>query len=70
MATRGRDPVIVTLTDSQRAELDAMVDEPTTRDGMRVRARIVLLAAEGESNTEIAQRLGASPTTVAPAKGA
>ena len=64
MATRGPDPVIVTVTETQRAELEAMVDDPATRDRMRVRARIVLSATNGMSNTQIAETLAVSATTV------
>jgi len=64
MATRGPDPVTVIVTETQRAGLEAMVDESALSGRMRVRARIVLMAADGVSNVEIAETIGVSATTV------
>ena len=48
----------------QRAELDRLVRAHTTPQSVAKRARIVLAAADGESNSAIASRLGVSRPTV------
>ncbi|QPL05653.1 IS630 family transposase [Actinomyces respiraculi] len=52
------------LREGDRGELEALVRSRSARAGLVRRARIVLLAADGLSNTEIARRVGASRTTV------
>lgn len=52
------------LRDGDRERLSAWVRSSTVRAGLAQRARIVLLAADGISNTEIATRLGVSRPTV------
>lgn len=47
-----------------REELESWVRSRSLQAGLVNRARIVLLAAEGVPNREIAARVGASPTTV------
>jgi transposase len=52
------------LRDGDRERLAAWTRSPSVRAGLAQRARIVLLAAEGVSNTEIAARVGVSRPTV------
>lgn len=60
----GRPLVPLTLTDGERDELERWTRRPKTAQGLALRARIVLLAAGGKSNTEIAAQLGVTGTTV------
>src|SRR5690625_1069757 len=48
------------LRDGDREELTRMTRASTVKAGLAQRARIVLLAAAGESNTAIADKVGAS----------
>lgn len=64
MATRGPRPAEITLTDDERAELEGWSRRRTTASGLAMRSRIVLAAADGGSNTEVAQRLGLDRSTV------
>jgi transposase len=50
--------VTIELTDDERAQLEAWSRRRTSAQALAQRARIVLLAAEGLKNTEIAERLG------------
>jgi len=50
--------VAIELTDAERAQLEAWTRRRTSAQALAVRARIVLAAAEGLKNTEIAERLG------------
>lgn len=52
------------LTEGDRPQLEVMTRSESIRDGLAARARIVLLAADGLSNAEIARRTGASRPTV------
>ena len=52
------------LTEEERKELKAMVSTGTGQARVLTRARIVLLAAEGKANQEIADALGVSWRTV------
>ena len=60
---RGRAVAIV-LSDGERVELDRRVRRRKSSHGAARRARIVLLAADGLSNTAIAEKLGVSRLTV------
>ena len=54
------------LRDGDREELERLTRASSVRAGLAQRARIVLLAADGLSNTAIAERVGVSrPTTIA-----
>lgn len=64
MARRGRKPTPVVVTAAQRNELERLVAAPKASARMRLRARIVLGAAQGASNRELAARLGCSEATV------
>jgi len=59
------------LLDGDRERLTAWTRSSTVRAGLAQRARIVLLAADGVSHTEIADRLGVSRQawTMHPARG-
>ena len=50
--------VAIELTDDERAQLEAWARRRTSAQALALRSRIVLLAAEGLKNTEIAERLG------------
>ncbi len=52
------------LREGDRDELVRRTRSSSVRAGLAQRARIVLLAAEGLSNTVIAERVGASRPTV------
>jgi len=60
----GPQPVSITLTAQDRSDLEAVTRKATSsqRDGFR--ARLVLLAAEGYNNTEIATELSCTRKTV------
>jgi hypothetical protein len=48
------------LTAEERAQLEAWERRRTSAQALALRSRIVLAAAEGPNNTEIARDLGAS----------
>jgi transposase len=50
--------VAIELTDEERAQLQAWARRPTSAQALAQRSRVVLLAAEGLKNTEVAERLG------------
>jgi transposase len=50
--------VAIELTDAERLQLEAWTRRRTSAQALAQRSRIVLLAAEGLRNTEIAARLG------------
>lgn len=52
------------LTDPQRRTLEAWVRAPATPQGLVLRAKIVLAAADGTANQRIAKELGTSRSTV------
>jgi transposase len=54
----------IVLTADERAELEGWARRRTSAAGLAMRSRIVLAAAEGESNTVLAARLGLSISTV------
>ena len=54
----------LSLRDGDREELARWTRSSSTRAGLAQRARIVLLAADGSSNTEIADKVGVSRPTV------
>jgi len=55
---------VVTLTAIQRRVLEGRVRKPTAEQREVVRARIVLAAADGQQNLQIAGRLGVAVNTV------
>lgn len=60
----GRPPVRVELTDDERAALEAYSRRTSAAYRVVLRARIVLLAAEGLPAREISERLGCTPAVV------
>ena len=50
--------VTIELSDDERAQLEAWARRRTSAQALAQRSRVVLLAAEGLKNTEIAERLG------------
>src|SRR4051812_50157346 len=59
-----RSAAALELREGDRPQLVAMTRSPTVRAGFAQRARILLLAADGLSNTEIADKVGVSRPTV------
>jgi hypothetical protein len=62
MANRPAVPLV--LRDGDRPRLEAIIRSPSVQAGLAQRARILLLAADGASNTEIADKVGVSRPTV------
>jgi transposase len=56
--------VVIELVAEEREQLEAWARRPTSAQALALRARIVLVAAEGLNNTEIADRLSVSLSTV------
>jgi transposase len=56
--------VAIELLDDERARLESWARRRTTAQALALRSRIVLAAADGLSNSEIAERLGISRPTV------
>ena len=54
----------IVLTADERAELEGWARRRTSAAGLAMRSRIVLAAADGGSNTDLAEQLGLSITTV------
>lgn len=59
----GPSPLPVTLSPLQRSGLERLIRRHRCPQSLVRRAQIVLLAAEGYSNTQIVQRLGVVPNT-------
>src|SRR5512142_1103247 len=51
-------PVPIELSEEERAQLESWARRHTSAQALALRSRVVLLAAEGLNNTEIAERLG------------
>jgi transposase len=66
---RGPRAVEVTLSDAERRVLVGWARRRSSAQGLAVRARIVLGAADGESNSGLAERLGLTRMTVAKWRG-
>jgi transposase len=65
MAGRGRVPAVsIELTDLEREELEGLSRRRRTAQGLARRAQIVLAAAEGLENKQIAAQLGSDAGTV------
>jgi putative transposase len=60
----GPRPPSVELTSDERCELEGLVRRHKTGQQLADRARIVLLAADGLNNSEIARQLSLEPDTV------
>jgi transposase len=64
MARRGRRAAPVELTQDERYELERYVRRRKTSQQLALRSRIVLLCADGLTNTEVAKRLRVTDHTV------
>ena len=64
MARIGRPTAEVMLSADERETLERWARRPTSAQALALRCRIVLAAADGRANGEIATRLGCHPTTV------
>jgi FixJ family two-component response regulator len=64
MAKRGRPTAEIVLSDEERATLERWARRPKSAQALALRCRIVLAAAEGGLNQDIAAQLGVHPTTV------
>jgi putative transposase len=60
----GPKPPSVELTSEERGDLEGLVRRHKTGQQLADRARIVLLAADGKNNSEIARELALEPDTV------
>jgi transposase len=60
----GRVPSVIELTEQEERDLRQVLKTPSAPQEQAMRARIVLRAAEGASNTEIAGEIGVSLNTV------
>lgn len=63
-ARRGRKPVVIELNDDEREALERWARRHTTGQALAMRCRIVLGAAEGMANVDIAKMLGCHIATV------
>lgn len=64
MARRGAKPKPLTVSAEDRASLEALIANPRAENRAVQRARIVLMAADGARNVEIAEAVGVKPGTV------
>ncbi len=64
MARRNLAATVV-LEEEQRTELDSFAASRSLPHGLVVRAKIVLMAADGKNNVEIAEAVGMTRQTVA-----
>lgn len=64
MAGRGRPRAVLTVSDDEREVLVRWSKRPKTPHSIAQRARIVLLAADGMSNNEVADKVGCNQATV------
>jgi transposase len=60
----GRPLAPLTISDEQRSELRGWARRPKTAQAMALRARIILLCADGLSNQDVAEEAGANRVTV------
>ena len=60
---RGPKPRAVNLTDKERQGLEQLVRRHSTPQQLALRGRIVLAAAEGKNNAQIARELGITVDT-------
>lgn len=61
---RGRPTVAIVLSDEERETLQRWARRPKSAQSLALRCRIVLAAADGKANKDIAAKLGCSPATV------
>ena len=60
---RGPKPPAVSLTAEERQGLEVLVRRPSTAQQLVLRARIVLAAAAGRNNAQIARQVGVDVET-------
>ncbi len=63
-ARRGRPAVRVVLDDEERETLERWARRPKSSQALAMRCRVVLGAAEGRSNKDVAAEVGCHPATV------
>lgn len=61
---RGPKPDPLTLSDTERTDLEALVRRHGTAQQQALRGRIILAAAQGKNNSQIARELGICVDTV------
>ena len=61
---KGPKPAELTLSEEERKELEGLVRRHSTPQQLAKRGRVILAAAEGKRNAEIARELGVSTDTV------
>jgi FixJ family two-component response regulator len=64
MGQRGRPTARIVLSDDERDTLERWARRRTTQQALALRCRIVLAAAEGATNQQIAAKLGCNQVTV------
>jgi transposase len=64
MGQRGRRARAVVLSEEERETLERWARRPSSAQALAFRCRVVLAAASGETNSEIAARLACNPNTV------
>ena len=64
MGQRGRPTARIVLSDDERETLERWARRRKTQQALALRCRIVLAAAEGATNQQIAKQLGCNPVTV------
>ena len=64
MGQRGRPTAQIVLSDEEREVLERWARRPKSAQALALRCRIVLAAAEGRTNQQIATELRCHPTTV------
>lgn len=61
---RGPQPTAIKLTSEQRTELERITRKTTSQQAHVTRAKLILLAADGDNNSAIATQLGCHRETV------
>jgi putative transposase len=61
---RGPKPAVLELKEREREELEALVRKHSTPQQIAQRGRMILLAAQGMNNEQVARELGACADTV------
>ncbi len=61
---RGPKPDLLTLSERERSEMEALVRRHGTAQQLALRGRIILAAAQGRNNSQIARELGICVDTV------
>jgi DNA-binding CsgD family transcriptional regulator len=61
---RGPKPPVLTLSEKEQNEMETLVRRHSTPQQLAQRGRMILAAAEGKNNSQIARELGVSVDTV------